>query len=84
MAGLASRCASACTINCACAKVSPQAPWRDHDPSAVAPSGAVATISFDMQGTTTGTRMIASPSFPLSVVTGLPARRFRHHPGWSV
>jgi hypothetical protein len=70
MAGLASRSASACAINCACPKVSPRAHWRDHDPLR---SGAVGRGSDDfarMQGTTTGSRLIASPSFPLSVVTG--------------
>jgi hypothetical protein len=70
MAGLASRNALACAINCAYAKVSPQVPWRDQIRHAVAPSGAAATISFGMQGTTTGSRLTASPSFPLSVVTG--------------
>ena len=33
-------------------------------------SGTVATISFSMQGTTTGSGLIASPSFPLSVAAG--------------
>jgi hypothetical protein len=38
MASLASRSASACAINCARPKVSPQAPWRDQHPP---PGGAV-------------------------------------------
>jgi hypothetical protein len=70
MAGLASRRASACAINCACPKVLPQAPWRDYDPLG---GGAVGRGSDDfvrMQGAATGSRLIASPSFPLSVVTG--------------
>ena len=33
-------------------------------------SGTVATISFGMQGTTTGSGLIASPSFPLPVAAG--------------
>jgi hypothetical protein len=37
---------------------------------AVELSGTVATISFGMQGTTTGSRLIASPSFPLPVAAG--------------
>jgi hypothetical protein len=36
----------------------------------VALSGAVATISLGMQGTTTGSCLIVSPSFPLSVAPG--------------
>lgn len=79
MAGLASRSASACAINCARPKVSPRAPWRDHDPLR---SGAVGRGSDDfvrMRGATTGRRLIGSPSFPLSVVTGCLRAGFRRN-----
>jgi hypothetical protein len=33
-------------------------------------SGTVATVPFSMQGTTTGSGLITSPSFPLSVAAG--------------